>query len=462
MAAATPALPQPQSTAKTNVDEVLLDLVVRDKKGKPITDLKPEEITITDNGAKQTILSFRLVRGSEAISATGASTPLDPLRQIRLVTLAFEPLTAPDQRKLSRAAALDLVKGDQGVNVFYSVVVIDTRLLVLQHFTKDHAALVKAIMRATEGLSAPRLTAESDAILAQLQNILSISPTNATSAEIRNVNVLSQATNVADAGDPATGPPPDPGTAGMAKVMLDMLRMGATVQSNGTRLSLSALRALVDGLREMPGRKSIMYFSAGMYRGPELDNIWRHLVATANRDNVTFYSVDTRGVMVGLQNDVAMTQLNGATAASANTTQRQDGGADPAEIFASDNAEIAGRANLDLALRDLAESLCFPGLWKFLAAYPSMCGYEVRRSFSRSEFCRSLQRLVPDIRQDDLETGGAGVRAQAMTADGRLVEDFHFEEGRGILHVVNAPSPAATAALAIGAKISEKILTQLT
>jgi L-2-hydroxyglutarate oxidase LhgO len=111
--------------------------------------------------------------------------------------------------------------------------------------------------------------------------------------------------------------------------------------------------------------------------------------------------------------------------------------------------------------RDLAESLCFPGLWKFLARYPSLCGYEIRRSLSRSEFCRSLQKLVPEIRENDLETGGSGVRAQAMTGDGRLVEDFHFEEGRGILHVVNAPSPAATASLAIGAKISEKILTQL-
>jgi L-2-hydroxyglutarate oxidase len=111
--------------------------------------------------------------------------------------------------------------------------------------------------------------------------------------------------------------------------------------------------------------------------------------------------------------------------------------------------------------RDLAESLCFPGLWKFLAQYPSMCGYEIRRSFSRSEFCRSLQKLVPDIRQDDLEPGGAGVRAQAMTAAGRLVEDFHFEEAPGILHVVNAPSPAATAALAIGRRIAEKVLTRL-
>jgi L-2-hydroxyglutarate oxidase len=112
-------------------------------------------------------------------------------------------------------------------------------------------------------------------------------------------------------------------------------------------------------------------------------------------------------------------------------------------------------------VRDLAESLFFPGLWKFLAAYPSMCGYEIRRSLSRSEFCRSLQKLVPDIRAEDLETGGAGVRAQAMTSNGKLVEDFHFEEQRGILHVVNAPSPAATAALAIGERISQRVLPQL-
>jgi len=111
--------------------------------------------------------------------------------------------------------------------------------------------------------------------------------------------------------------------------------------------------------------------------------------------------------------------------------------------------------------RDLAESLFFPGLWRFLAKYPSMCGYEIRRSFSKAEFTRSLQKLVPEIRAEDLETGGAGVRAQAMLPEGGLVEDFHFEEAPGMLHVLNAPSPAATASLAIGQKISEKVLTRL-
>ena len=134
-------------------------------------------------------------------------------------------------------------------------------------------------------------------------------------------------------------------------------------------------------------------------------------------------------------------------------------------IEAGPNAVLAfareGYRWTNVNLRDLAEAVFFPGLWKFLAAYPSMCGYEVRRSLSRSLFCRSLQKLVPEIRADDLETGGAGVRAQAMTSDGKLVEDFHFEEQPGILHVVNAPSPAATAALAIGGTIVEKVVGRL-
>src|SRR5580704_12994696 len=198
-AAAPPARPQQQPAVKTNVDEVLLDLIVRDKKGKPITDLKPGEITVTDNGAKQTIISFRLVRGSEAISATGDATPLDPLRQVRLVTLAFEPLPAPDQRKLARTAAIDLIKGDQGINVFYSVVVIDTRLLVLQKFTNDRAALTKAVERATEGVSAPKLSSEADAIMAELKRNLGGQTVNGAD---QDTNLLAAA--VQTAGQPVT------------------------------------------------------------------------------------------------------------------------------------------------------------------------------------------------------------------------------------------------------------------
>ena len=349
-AAAPSAPPQQQSTVKTTVDEVLLDLIVRDKKGKPVSDLKPEDITVADNGAKQTLTSFRLVQGSEAVSATGAATPLDPLRQVRLVTLAFEPLAAPDQRKMARSAAIDLIKGEQGVNVFYSVVVIDTRLLVLQKFTKDRDALTKAIERATEGVSAPRLSSESDAIMAELKRNLGGQTVNGAD---QDANLLTAATQAA--GQPVTNG--DTAIqAKLASVMLDMLRMDAAAQSQGTRLSVSALKALVDGLREMPGRKSVMYFTSGMYLTPELDTLFRNLIGAANRDNVTFYSVDCRGVMTSSQNAGAMSQLNSGAKASNASTTNPDNRVTKEQMNAADTYEVAARANVDMPLRDLAES----------------------------------------------------------------------------------------------------------
>jgi len=103
--------------------------------------------------------------------------------------------------------------------------------------------------------------------------------------------------------------------------------------------------------------------------------------------------------------------------------------------------------------RDLVDALAFPGLWRFLRKYPAMVRRELAQSISRARFCRSLQKLVPDLRPEDLARGGAGVRAQAMTPAGDLVQDFHLVRRDQALHVLNAPSPAATAALAIGAEI---------
>lgn len=107
----------------------------------------------------------------------------------------------------------------------------------------------------------------------------------------------------------------------------------------------------------------------------------------------------------------------------------------------------------DINPRDLAEFLAFPGLWRFMWRHRRMCAFEFHQSLSRARFCRTLQRLVPELRSEDLETGGAGVRAQAMKPDGSLVEDFNFVRGEAALHVLNAPSPAATSSLAIGEHI---------
>lgn len=134
-------------------------------------------------------------------------------------------------------------------------------------------------------------------------------------------------------------------------------------------------------------------------------------------------------------------------------------------VEAGPNAVLAfareGYAKTDISLRDAADALSFPGLWRFLRRYPAACWAELRRSFSRELFCRSLQRLVPEIRLGDLAPGGAGVRAQALSPDGSLVEDFHFVQAEREIHVVNAPSPGATASLAIGEEIAEMLTLRL-
>jgi L-2-hydroxyglutarate oxidase len=132
-------------------------------------------------------------------------------------------------------------------------------------------------------------------------------------------------------------------------------------------------------------------------------------------------------------------------------------------IEAGPNAVLAtareGYRKSDFNASDLADVLTYGGFWRFLRRYPSMCWYELRRSFSRALFCRSLQKLVPEIQPDDLTTGGSGVRAQAIAPEGDLVQDFRFIERANALHVLNAPSPAATASLAIGAEIAGMVPT---
>ena len=352
-----PAAPAaaPQPTVKTTAEEVLLDVIVRDKKGKPVTDLKPEEITISDNGVPQTISSFQLVRGEEAVSQTGATAKLDPLRQLRLVTLAFEPLGEIDQRKMARSAAIDLISGEQGTNVYYSVVEINTRLLVLQPFTKDKEALKSAIERATSGYAGPKLMSESDSIQAELRRQLGGQTVNGAD---QPTTLLAAASQVASQNTFTGRPPADADFTKpmLARVMLDRLRMDQAVASQGARLSIAALKALVQGLQIMPGRKSVLYFTWGMYETPELDVPFRNLMSMANRANVTFYSVDTRGVLTGGQNAGATGELFGAAAGSATAMMRTEGATTKAEVFAMDRAEVSGRANVQLAIRNLAEA----------------------------------------------------------------------------------------------------------
>ncbi len=119
-----------------------------------------------------------------------------------------------------------------------------------------------------------------------------------------------------------------------------------------------------------------------------------------------------------------------------------------------------GYHKTDLNWRDLAESLTYPGFLKLAARYWRTGAGEMWRSLSKRAFVRALQRLVPEIRNEDLLPGGAGVRAQAVAPDGSMVDDFLIIENDRVVNVINAPSPAATSSLNIGRLIVEKLATQ--
>jgi (S)-2-hydroxyglutarate dehydrogenase len=130
-------------------------------------------------------------------------------------------------------------------------------------------------------------------------------------------------------------------------------------------------------------------------------------------------------------------------------------------IQAGPNAQLAlGREayrKTDFSFRDAIENITYLGFWRFFLRYPSMCWDELKQSLSKALFCRALQRLVPEVQTDDLTQGEAGIRAQALSPAGELLQDFEFARQPNALHVLNAPSPAATASLAIADEVIDRV-----
>ncbi|HXX74381.1 MAG TPA: L-2-hydroxyglutarate oxidase [Nitrospiraceae bacterium] len=138
-------------------------------------------------------------------------------------------------------------------------------------------------------------------------------------------------------------------------------------------------------------------------------------------------------------------------------TRMIDGG-----VHAGPNAVLGlkreGYRQVDFSLRDFLEVMTYPAFWKLAKKHWQEGAKEIVRSWSKRAFVRSLQRLIPEIQADDVVPSQAGVRAQALMCDGRLIDDFVLIRGQKSIHVCNAPSPAATASIAIGKAIVSQIM----
>jgi len=137
-------------------------------------------------------------------------------------------------------------------------------------------------------------------------------------------------------------------------------------------------------------------------------------------------------------------------------TRRVDG-----TIECGPNAVLAfareGYRKTDFSMRDFSETLFWPGFRKIARKYWRTGLGEYHRSLSKTAFVRALQKLVPELKEQDLRPAGSGVRAQACSRDGQLLDDFEIRTNGRVTHVCNAPSPAATASLAIGQAIAATV-----
>jgi len=140
-------------------------------------------------------------------------------------------------------------------------------------------------------------------------------------------------------------------------------------------------------------------------------------------------------------------------------TKRIDG-----EVWAGPNAVLAfareGYARSDISLRELAETLTYRGFLRIARKFLKTGLAEMWRDFSKGAFLAEMQRYVPEIRSDQIFFGPSGVRAQSLRKDGSMVDDFSLGESAHVIHVRNAPSPAATASLAIGRELAERAITR--
>lgn len=131
-------------------------------------------------------------------------------------------------------------------------------------------------------------------------------------------------------------------------------------------------------------------------------------------------------------------------------------------VHAGPNAVLSlkreGYKKTDFDLKDLTEVMTYPGFWKLAAKHADEGFKEIVRSFSKAAFVKSLQRLIPEVRSEDVVPTHAGVRAQALMENGSLVDDFLIVNGERSIHILNAPSPAATSSLEIGKEVAKRVI----
>lgn len=334
-------------TVRSSANEVVLDMVFRDKKGRAIHDIRPEEIHVLEDGVEQKVTSFHLVEGKSAelsgaakASTENGSLALDPMREVRLVTLVFEGLDQ-EGKLFFRQSLKDILGMAPEQNLYFSIVTVDHGLQVLQPLTSDHAALLKSMDRSMTW-SFVQYENQSRDVKQELQQVLSQGEPQVQGSS---------------GGGPSQAQLQSAVNYQMAKMQYDMLQQAeAADRAYNARATIDALMALVRAQSQLPGRKVVLYFNPWLFIPEAVKEQYSNLISMANRANVSFYTVDPKGLVTWSQNSNGREWLSGA--AGETRSQQMRGGVgevSTSQARAAETAESALRANPLQWLQDLAQ-----------------------------------------------------------------------------------------------------------
>jgi VWFA-related protein len=395
---ATVAAQSPQGAPefRTGTAVVLLDVVARDKKGRPVRDLRAEELQVLENGQRCEVRSFRLVESVGTIEAGGAGAVAAPVAPVtppltgtpaegqrapfNLVTLVFDRMSLEDSR-LAEKAARDFVERGMQERTQAAVFTIGRGLALVQPFTSDKEALLAAVAVATSGRDL-----KDRALTAQAQQA------SRNVALASNLPVGGQPPEAVDVTQPSgeritgnqsrqPGVPQDNRGPDFLNWIARALRMadGLQRQMEG-EWSIYPLLALVKAQAPLAGRKTLLFFSSGVQVPPNLQDVFKTVVSEANRSNVSVYSVDTRGLQT--RSDISASGAALREAATASMMQQMKSASDPTtaqEMQMTDTGLDSLTLNLQQTLSDLAE-----GTGGFLVA-------------NANDFGSALDRVTSDI-----------------------------------------------------------------
>jgi VWFA-related protein len=332
---------QPAPVFRTGTTAVLLDIVVRDKHGRPVRDLRQDEITVLEDGVPRELRTFRLVEGrpSDALvhgAAEAGTVQPDPLRRITLVSLVFDHL-GQNARALARKSAQDFLKRPLPPGEWVAVFSLDNRLHLLQDFTRDQGVLAAAVERATSAVTketAPALPGATREVDGPVQ-----------------YGVAS--TSVAVGGGPG-----DAVEQQFRETIERMQTIAASIEtSQRGHATLYPLMALAKAQGGLEGRKAILLFSEGLQVPSNVEEVFKATISEANRANVSFYAIDARGLDTSRDLAAAGAAIDKAGRVSQRAMAKQGAGGTSMDEVLNDDLVISSfRASTQQVLRDLAEN----------------------------------------------------------------------------------------------------------